>query len=87
MTTLAICRPRAYADLSTFAKHLPAEGEALCKLSQRGLLREAYSPGRPGAVLIFDADHDTTARLLAELPLAVAGVLDIELIPLTPLKF
>jgi hypothetical protein len=87
MTTLAICRPRPDADMSTFTEHLAAEGEALRRLAQRGLLCDAYSPGRPGAVLILDTDTDTAARLLAELPLAAAGMLDIELIPLTPLPF
>ncbi len=70
--------------MSVFADHLAAEGEALRELGQRGFLREAYSIGRPGAVLILDTDTDAAARLLAELPLAVAGVLDIELFPLTP---
>jgi hypothetical protein len=85
MTTLAICRPRPDADMTIFAEHVTAEGQALRELGKRGLLREAYSPGRPGAVLILDTDTDTAAGLLAQLPLAVAGLLDIELIPLTRL--
>ena len=40
---------------------------------------------QPGAVLVFECDDVTEAeRLVATLPMAEAGLLDFELIPLRP---
>ena len=48
---------------------------------------EAYTPGGPGAVLILEvSDLDQAESDLTELPLKMAGLIDIELIPLHPVN-
>ena len=50
------------------------------------MLTGAWSPGRPGAVLMFDVpDEAEAARLTAGLPLAQARLISTEIIPLHPL--
>ncbi len=87
MNVLLICRPAAGVDPAReFPRRLPAERDALQALREQGALTAAYSPGGPGAVLMLEvADVDTARRIGARLPLAAAGLIDIEIIPLTPL--
>jgi muconolactone delta-isomerase len=68
---------------AVFPPHLAAE---LRNLRNRGVLLQAYSPGGPGAVLLLrvdDLDHAT--RLLKQLPLRTAGLIDIQLTGLHPI--
>jgi hypothetical protein len=57
---------------------------ALRSLKAAGTLREAYSPGGPGAVLIFDGEPPAVEAAVASLPLVDAGLIDAELIELHP---
>lgn len=57
---------------------------ALKQRQQDGSLTEAYSPGGPGAILIFEADRGTVEGAVAALPLARAGLIDTEVIELHP---
>jgi len=55
-------------------------------LKSSGVLTGAWSPGRPGAVLMLDApDEAEAARLMAGLPLVQAGLISHDIIPLHPL--
>lgn len=57
---------------------------ALQQLQADGSLIEAYSPGGPGAILIFEADRATVEAAVASLPLAQAGIINTEIIELHP---
>lgn len=84
---LAICRPAEGADPAEFQRLLPAEAAALRELKSSGALAGAWSPGRPGAVLMLNvADEAEAARLTADLPLARAGLISTELVPMRPLS-
>ena len=83
---LVICRPAEGADQAEFRRLVPAETAALRDLKGRRVLTDAWSPGHPGAVLMLDVpDQDAAARLTAGLPLAQAGLISTEIIPLHPL--
>ena len=46
-----------------------------------------FQSNRPGVVFIMETeDEDEARRLMDELPLVVAGLMDVDLIPLQPLK-
>jgi len=52
----------------------------------RGILTGAWSPGRPGAVLMLQtADAEAAAGILAGFPLVEAGLITTEIIPLHPI--
>ena len=55
MLMLVICRPAADADLAGFGQVLTEEFAALRRLKAAGVLTQAWSPGRPGAVLMLEA--------------------------------
>lgn len=57
MKVLVICRPRQGVAPGDIVAHAPAEMAALKQLQADGSLTEGYSPGGPGAVLIFEADR------------------------------
>lgn len=80
MLVLAVCRPAAGVDpAAAFPPHLAAERDELRNL-RSGVLLQAYSPGGPGAVLLLHVDDlDHAARLLEQLPLRTAGLIDIQL--------
>ncbi len=84
MKILVICRPRAGVTCADIAAHAPAEMTGLARLRSDGILAEAYSPGGPGAVLIFEASRDTVDSAVASLPLAVAELIDTEIVELHP---
>ena len=86
MKTLAICRPVAGVAADQIAAHAPEELAALRSLHGQGLLLEAYSPGGPGAVLIFAGDGDQVTAALESLPLAQAGLIETERIELRPFE-
>jgi hypothetical protein len=85
MKLLAIGRLREGADARDIAGLARAEMGALWALYRDGVVREAYSLGGAGAVLLLEtvARHDAEAAL-SGLPLAAAGVIDFELIELRP---
>jgi hypothetical protein len=82
--TLVICRPAAGVSGEQIAPHASDELAALRDLQARGLLLEAYSPGGPGAILIFATDGDEVHEALEALPLRRAGLIETERIPLRP---
>jgi hypothetical protein len=85
MNLLAIGRPREGADVREIGRHAGAEMRALWQLYRDGVVREMYSPGRPGAVLVLEAASGKDAEAaLAGLPLAAAGLIDFELVELHP---
>ena len=84
MKTLVICRPVAGVGPQEIAPHGAEEFAALHELKARGVLLEAYSPGGPGAVLIFDADPAELDELVASLPLHRKGLIEAETIQLRP---
>lgn len=84
---LLICRPVAGIEdpVAAFGPHLAAEVQALRDLQSDGVLLEAYTPGRPGAVLVVSAESQDEALRIAEaLPLHAAGLLDVEIVELHP---
>lgn len=85
MKTLVICRPRAGVTFTDIAAHRAAEMAALRQLKAEGTLTEAYSPGGPGAVLIFDAGKEAVEGVVYALPLVIAKLIDTEIIELQPL--
>jgi len=58
---------------------------ALRQLKAEGTLAEAYSPGGPGAVLIFDAGKEAVEGVVSVFPLVLAKLIDTEIIELQPL--
>jgi hypothetical protein len=67
------------------AAHVSAEIAALQQLKAAGRLLEAYSPGGPGAILIFDDDRAAVDSAVASLPLARGNLIETEIIELHPL--
>jgi hypothetical protein len=87
MLVLVICRPVPDADQARFGQLLAAELAALRDLKAGGSLTDAWSPGQPGAVLMLEAPGvPEAARLAASLPLAAAGLISTEIIPLHPME-
>lgn len=84
MKLLAIGRPRE-GRLGEIGHHAREEMGALWQLYRDGTVREMYSPGRPGSVLVLEATSRGGAEVaLATLPLAAAGLIVFELIELHP---
>jgi len=80
MKLLVVCRPRAGVDPRTdIAPRAAEEMDALRDLRDGGLLLEAYSPGGPGAILIFDGEREQVDRALGRLPLLRDGVIEAEI--------
>jgi predicted aconitase with swiveling domain len=51
------------------------------------VLTQAWSPGRPGAVLMLEvADVAAAGAIVGDLPLVTAGLITTEIIPLQPLE-
>lgn len=62
---------------------LSEEVEALRQLKARGVILEAWSPVRPGAILIVEANSGSDVEgVVNRPPLAVADLIEIELNPL-----
>jgi hypothetical protein len=83
---LAIGRPREGVDATTaIAARAREEMRDLWQLYLDGSVREAYSPGGPGAVFVLEAASVEAARdVLSELPLVADGIIEFELIELRP---
>jgi hypothetical protein len=86
MKLLAIMRPGGGVDVrGEVARHADAELRALWQLYRDGVVREMYSPGGPGAVLVLEAGSaDEAERVLSQLPLISAGVMALEVTELRP---
>ena len=84
MKVLVICRPRPGVQPGDIAARAAAELAALRELQADGALAGAYSPGGPGAVLIFEASQLAVETALAGLPLAREGLIDTEVVELHP---
>ena len=64
---------------------MPFETEAMREQKALGTLTGAWSPGRPGAVLMLEvADAAAATTILAGFPLVEAGLISTEIIPLHP---
>ncbi len=88
MNYLVICRRAADGDTEAFARLVASERAVLRKLHGDGILTSAWSPGGAGAVLILDLpDQVAVERITSALPLAAAGLITTEVIPLHPLDF
>ena len=82
---LVICRLRPGVGAEEIRPHAAAEMDAVWQYQAKGTLTAAFSPGGPGAVLIFDATtREAVEALAASLPLALAGLIDTEVIELHP---
>ena len=86
MKLLAIMRPHEGVDVrAEIASRADAELRALWDLYGSDFVREMYTPGGPGAVLVLEASSpDQARRSLEELPLLGNRVMDLELIELHP---
>jgi len=85
---LVICRRTPDGATGAFAALAADEGAVLRKLQDNGILTEAWSPGGPGAILMLDLpDQAAAERITSEFPLAAAGLITTEVIPLHPLNF
>jgi hypothetical protein len=86
MKLLAIMRPPPQTDVrAAIAQRAADELRALWHLYRDGVVREMYSPGGPGAVLVLETDSIASARsALEQLPLRADGVMTLDLIELHP---
>jgi hypothetical protein len=86
MRILAILRPADGTDVrGALMEHAREEMHALWDLYRGGFVREMYSPGGPGAVLVLESESvDAAAEQLASLPLLVNHIMTLELIQLHP---
>jgi len=83
---LAIMRPRQGVDISgELEPHAETELRELWTLYQGDAVREMYSPGGPGAVLVLESDSvEQARRTLSRLPLLANEIMSLELIELRP---
>jgi hypothetical protein len=88
MKALAIMRPARDGDLrGEVMAAVDDELTALWKLYTEGLVREMYSPGGLGAVLILEVDSLQDARdRLSRLPLIERGLMALEVLELAPFR-
>jgi hypothetical protein len=87
MQFLVICRPAAGGDPGEFSRLVPLESEVMREQQARGTLTSAWSPRRPGAVLMLEvADAEAAAQALEGFPLVQAGLITTEVIPLHPVN-
>lgn len=85
MKLLAIGRPRPGIDRAAIYRYARDELRALWALYAEGTVREMYSPGGPGAVLVLEtASVAAAGEELAKLPLVANAIIDFELIELRP---
>jgi uncharacterized protein (DUF1330 family) len=85
---MAILRAPDTPDLrAELARQAREEFGALWQLYRDGVVREMYSPGRPGAVLILECESVRAAtELLHALPLVASRTVTVELIELQPFR-
>jgi len=81
---LVLCRAKPGVTREQIAPHGPDELAALQSLKATGGLLEAYSPGGPGAVLIFEGERPSVDEAIASLPLIQAQLIEAEITELHP---
>jgi hypothetical protein len=81
---LVFCRAKPGVTREQIAPHGPEEMAALHSLRAAGGLLEAYSPGGPGAVLIFEGGRPSVDEAIASLPLIQAELIEAEVTELHP---
>ena len=86
MKILAIEKDVAGSQEKNFAPHLKTEAAMVWELQQAGLIREVYfRQDQSSAVLMLECTNTKEAgRILSELPLVRAGLIEFEIIPLVP---
>lgn len=88
MNVLVICRMSDGADRAAFAAAVTQEAAHLRGLQGAGALVQAWSLRGPGAVLVLEVADEAEAKEIADnLPLASAGLINTELIPVSPVQF
>jgi len=65
MLILVLCRAADGIEEAGFRRYLPAETAALRELKADGVLADAWSPGRPGAVLLLNVPGQAEAAAIA----------------------
>ena len=86
MKLLAIMRPRDGVDVAAaLAPRAESELRELWTLYMGDAVREMYSPGGPGAVLVLESESvEQARRTLSKLPLVADEIMSLELIELRP---
>ncbi len=86
MKILALEYESPSADPDLMEAYLAAEARRVLELTQAGIIREIYfRAGTSQTVLILECAHAQEARdVLQTLPLAQAGLIAFEVIPLAP---
>ena len=86
MKLLCLDIPQPGASLEKLQPHLVAEARYAWKLYTGGVLQDMYfRQDRPGVAFIAECESVEAAKqALGEFPLAKAGVIDWEVIPLGP---
>ena len=87
MNVLVICRMKDAADQAAFTEAVPEKSTHLRRLRGAGALVQAWSLRGPGAVLVLEVADEAAATEIADnLPLASAGLIKTDLIPVSPLQ-
>ena len=84
---LAVGRAQSGVGWEHIAAYVGEEARHVWELYESDRVREFYlrADYQPGVVLIFECDDATEAeRLVAELPIVGAGLLEFEVVPLRP---
>lgn len=86
MKILCLDRPLPGATFDKYQPHLEAEVRHTWASYKSGVVRDVYfRQDRPGVALFLECESvDEAKKHLAELPLAKAGLLDFDVIPLGP---
>ena len=87
MKVLAVGHAQSGVGWEHIAPYVGEEARHVWELYESDRVREFYlrADYQPGVVLIFECDDATEAeRLVAELPIVGAGLLEFEVVPLRP---
>lgn len=87
MKLLCLDVPQPGATPEQYAPHMEAEVRFAWDLYKQGLIRDIYfRQDRPGVAILTEADSVEAARArLMEIPLAKAGLIGWDVIPLGPM--
>ena len=88
MQILAISKLKEGVTLDKIGQHGADEVKHTLEAYLDGKIRNFwFQVNRPGVVFILEStDENEARRVMEELPLVVAGLMDVDLIPLQPLK-